>query len=199
MSGETVVAALLGTLIGAAVGVIAAALTLLGVYVKARTDLKLKEVERDNQIAMARWNLEAEYEKDLRKTRIEVYKELFVILKLIIGSERITNNLTESSIQNIVDKLRDWYYEKGGVFLSTPSYHHFMMLQVYLYRDFLIPLKDNEAIEDDDLFKTGEKIARASLDLSESLIDDINTRKAISFPDRLQPLPEIKPANKPTK
>ena len=95
-------AALLSLLTGLISGAITAVVTYYSTYAKARLDLTI------------------EYDKELRKSRLDVYRTLWPLLKPLArySAERPLSReiATETSGQ-----MRDWYFDGGGIYLSRES------------------------------------------------------------------------------
>jgi hypothetical protein len=63
----------------------------------------------------------AEVDLDLRKQRLEHYKELWALTKILPRYPR-DENVTYENLGEFFEKLRSWYYEKGGMFLSRGAH-----------------------------------------------------------------------------
>jgi hypothetical protein len=92
---DTVIVAIISGLIGFVP-------TFFTVYVKVRKDL------------------EFEYDKDLRKLRIEAYKDLWSTLSAM-PQYWLPDPVTYSDLQKLMANLQKWYFEKGGFFFSEKS------------------------------------------------------------------------------
>jgi len=119
-----------------------------------------------------RLDLEAEYDKDLRSKRLDAYKELWVLLKplnkysLSVTHEAITHEI----IQDILGNMVEWYFEKGGIYLSKRSRRPY-----FRFKDTMKQITENKVAKIDKqlldhLFKEGTL-------LRTSLANDIGTRK----------------------
>jgi len=60
-----------------------------------------------------RKDLEAEYDKDLRSRRIEVYKGLFHLLQFLARYD-LPKSLSPRTLQQLSVAMREWYFEMGG-------------------------------------------------------------------------------------
>jgi len=80
-------------------GAITAVITYYSTYAKARLDLAV------------------EYDKELRATRLRVYQKLWPVLKPLArySAER---PLSREIAKETSEKMRDWYFDKGGIYLS---------------------------------------------------------------------------------
>lgn len=92
---DTVIVAIISGLIGFVP-------TFFTVYVKVRKDL------------------EFEYDKDLRKLRIEAYKDLWSTLSVMPKYWR-PDPITYRDLQKLMANLQKWYFERGGFFFSEKS------------------------------------------------------------------------------
>jgi hypothetical protein len=95
-------AALLSLITGLISGAITAVVTYYSTYAKARLDLTI------------------EYDKELRKNRLEVYQKLWPLLKPIArySAER---PLSREIAKQTSEQMRDWYFEGPGMYLSQQS------------------------------------------------------------------------------
>lgn len=70
---------------------------------------------------MATKNFVDESDKDLRNQRLQVYEELWQILKLLAGLDR-PQPLTPANLKDVSAAMGDWYFKnKGGMYLSDES------------------------------------------------------------------------------
>src|SRR5215831_3072031 len=67
-----------------------------------------------------RKDLEAAYDKDLRDQRLKVYEDLWQRLDLVARYDR-PKPLNASTLQELTVSMRQWYFEKGGLYLSEES------------------------------------------------------------------------------
>lgn len=143
------------------VGVLSGVLSSVITYLATRSKVRL--------------DLAAEYDKNLRTERLQGYKELWRLMKPF-STYAPESPLTYKKIKSISDDMRDWYYEKAGIFLSKESLRRFIELSVVL-KDIL----DNETLKEDinSPIDTTElkSVTRASQDLREALAEDIRARK----------------------
>jgi hypothetical protein len=95
---------------GAASAIIAGVLTYVTAVLKIRRDLA------------------AQYDADLRRDRIGVYKELWKSLQPLAryAPER---SLTCADAHALAGQLRSWYFEQGGLYLSEASREAYFGLQ----------------------------------------------------------------------
>jgi len=70
--------------------------------------------------AKARLDLTVEYDKELRKSRLEAYQKLWPLLKPLArySAER---PLSREIAQQTSERMRDWYFDGPGMYLSRQS------------------------------------------------------------------------------
>lgn len=133
--------------------------------------------------AKVRLDLTAEYDKKLRSERLDAYKALFKSLKPLA---RYTPEvpLTYKIVKDTSERLRDWYFDIGGIYLSSESRRPYFDLKnsmqkiidnVDLQKDENAPLPTKELAED-VANKVLEILARGKL-LRDCLTNDIGTRR----------------------
>lgn len=126
-------------------------------------------------LSKARLELTVEYDKELRKSRLEAYQKLWTIMKPLARYSP-EKPLTQQLVKQTSEAMRDWYFDTGGIFLSRASREPYFGLK-----------REMQAIIDNAGL---QKLADASLDeelmralhergtsLRASLSDDIGTRK----------------------
>ena len=101
LTNDTVLVAIISLLSGIV-------LTYVGAIVKFRRDLQSK------------------YDIDLRNKRIKAYKLLWQLLEPLAYYSPATL-VTYGIIQEMSEKMREWYYKTGGMFLSESSRMHILM------------------------------------------------------------------------
>ncbi len=74
--------------------------------------------------------LAGEIDLDLRTRRIEVYKELWKATAVLPKWPRAAD-VTYEDLLKLSETLRDWYFQKGGMYLSHTAHH-----------DGYVPLQD---------------------------------------------------------
>jgi len=67
-----------------------------------------------------RKDLEAEYDKDLRRHRIDAYVELWKPLELLARYDR-PKPLNRKTLKELSVAMREWYFRVGGLFLSEDA------------------------------------------------------------------------------
>jgi hypothetical protein len=121
-----------------------------------------------------RLELTAEYDKELRKKRLEVYQELWKLLKPLARFSR-ENPITYQIVKDTSENMRNWYFDTGGIFLTKESRIPYFALKKEMQK----------IIDNDDLEKSVEMIREEELNpilrqgnsLRTSLSEDIGTRK----------------------
>ena len=76
----------------------------------------------------ARKDLEADYDRDLRGTRITAYRELWKLLEPL-AKYAPPGPITPELATSLMVDLRHWYFFTGGLFLSTRSRDAYFALQ----------------------------------------------------------------------
>lgn len=128
-----------------------------------------------------RKDLEAEYDKDLRAKRIEVYKELWSHLGLLARYDR-PKPLNRKTLKELTTAMREWYFQIGGLYLSEETRKAYFDLKEIIKNDLEgSDFRDDKEKElaSADLEKL---IAQASL-LRSHLTHDIGTRKTSAIAD----------------
>jgi hypothetical protein len=75
-----------------------------------------------------RRNLQLEYDADLRKLRIDAYLDLWQRLEVLSKYAR-PNTLARAEAQALAQSLRDWYFKKGGLYLSVETRADYFAMQ----------------------------------------------------------------------
>ena len=75
-----------------------------------------------------RRDLAAQYDSDLRRDRIAVYKDLWKNLQPLTRYAP-GKTLTCSHAHQLAAELRRWYFEEGGLYLSEPAREAYFRLQ----------------------------------------------------------------------
>ena len=126
-----------------------------------------------------RKDLEAEYDKDLRNRRLEVYKELWKHLKLLARYDQ-PEPLTPETLVKLSISMREWYFEVGGLYLSE----HARKIYFELKQMIQSLLETNQYRPDQTLDQPDSKLLleKASL-LRARLTHDVGTRKSSPIAD----------------
>lgn len=144
---------ILAAIIGAIAGVVT---TYLGAILKFRVDLK------------------SQYDKDLRDKRIAQYYDLWKLTGTFPKYAR-EKQLTHQDLQCLMVALREWYFTKGGMFLSDAGRDAYFALQeeLKLVGD---SLDSSQAVVLDEA--TYERLRSKGSALRSALVRDVGTRKA---------------------
>ena len=142
-------------------GLVSAALTAIVTYYATRSKIRL--------------DLTVEYDKEIRKKRLELYEKLWRLLKPFARFSP-EEKPTYAIIKQTSEKMRDWYFDEfGGIYLSKESRKPYFYLKEYL----------QDVIDDENLKNNQTELGKAQLNklldlgkqLRDSLSDDIETRK----------------------
>lgn len=121
-----------------------------------------------------RLDLTAEYDKKLRAERLDAYKLLWKELKPLARYSP-ENDLTYEIVKSVSGKMRDWYFDTGGIYLSRQSRKPYFDLKETLQK--IIDNKDLILQKDEPLKIDLTGLLEQGKDLRESLSDDIGTRR----------------------
>ena len=78
-------------------------------------------------------SMRAQIDVDLRSRRIVVYEPLWAMMKVLPKWPR-DDGVTYERLHKFSEELRDWYFEKGGLYLSESSREKYGALQDELHR-----------------------------------------------------------------
>jgi hypothetical protein len=81
-----------------------------------------------------RHELTAQYDADLRKQRIEAYRVLWSALKPFARYGRSKPVPEKSDLQDVTEAMRDWYFDTGGIYLSSNAREAYFRVQRTLTR-----------------------------------------------------------------
>jgi hypothetical protein len=148
-------------LIGAAAGIVSAVITHFSTRAKVRLDLT------------------AEYDKELQRSRLEAYKELWSALEPLAryGRDRA---VTYSVLRAVSDQSRQWYFQTGGIYLTRASrepYFRWKAVMQPVLSDPRLQASPETPIPTPEL----ERIVEAASSLRTSLSDDIGTKQLTRF------------------
>ncbi len=123
-------------------------------------------------ILKLRRELEYKYDTDLRDKRIPEYLELWKLLEVLAKYAR-PKQLTFDDLSKLSASLRQWYYEKGGLFLSDKSRDVYFALQ----DEIKAALDHGNSLHSGVDEPTFEKLREAGSALRTALTQDVGTRK----------------------
>lgn len=147
--------------------VVAAILAAVGTYATARRDLQLK------------------FDSSLRDLRIDAYKELWAALELLAKYSRPAALSTDDAI-GLSKRLRTWYFETGGLFLSDSMRQDYFAMQDGL--QLVISGSAGTLSDEND-----EYLRALGSRLRTAMTRDVGTRRTFVFrgdPERNEPPPE---------
>lgn len=115
-----------------------------------------------------------DYDADLRKRRIETYSDLWSRLEPL-AKYAARSRFSKKDVEQLAESLRAWYFEKGGLFLSTGARGAYFALQDVLTR--LIEGMGWESPDQENLTPAAREYLRTyGSRLRTSLILDVGTR-----------------------
>lgn len=124
-------------------------------------------------ILKLRRELEYKYDTDLRDKRIPQYLELWKLLEDLAKYAR-PKQLTFDDLRILTASLRQWYFEKGGLFLSDKSRDAYFALQ-----DKIKAVSDRDKSPQSEVDETTyEMLRKTGSALRTALTQDVGTRKA---------------------
>lgn len=163
---------------GAASG--SAIVVVLGVLFANRIlDQIIKSVDKGLESALKRaeeahkqsLELLAGFDIDLRERRIKVYEELWQKMELLPIRPR-ADNVSYKELMGFNMALRDWYFQKGGIYLSRNTQKAFASLQGIIAE--ILKTKPSGILKDKDY----DAIAGICSSLRTEMTTDILSRKA---------------------
>ncbi|HAJ37901.1 MAG TPA: hypothetical protein DCL15_19700 [Chloroflexi bacterium] len=125
-----------------------------------------------------RKDLEADYDRDLRSRRLDVYKKLWNHLQLAARYDR-PKPLTLSTLEELTTAMRVWYFEEGGIYLSEPTRARYFELKEAIKQLLETGRGADQELDDRD---SQQLLKLASL-LRSSMTSDVGTRKSSPLAD----------------
>jgi hypothetical protein len=122
----------------------------------------------------SRKDLEAQYDIDLRKRRIDAYAELWKLLEPLADYFE-PGQLTHDSARKLGAALRRWYFRTGGLVLSSGSRPAYFNLQQALEGAAPSPADDSRKLE------------KRQLDILKALASRLRTSSTDDVATRLRP------------
>lgn len=119
-------------------------------------------------------DLQAEADNDLRKERLQAYEDLWKLLPVLARYDR-PKPLNAATLQELTAAMRDWYFDKGGLFLTEESRPAYFKLKDAI-AEALESLKDQPEKELDDAQVSS--LAESASDLRTRLATELGTRKS---------------------
>lgn len=121
-----------------------------------------------------RRELEYKYDTDLRDKRIPQYLELWKLLEGLAKYAR-PKQLTHDDLHQLTASLRQWYFEKGGLFLSESSRDAYFALQEAIKESLNAKDQLGGTTMDETIY---ENLRKHGSTLRTALTHDVGTRKA---------------------
>ena len=163
MPWEQIIGAASGTTIGLIVG-----LWLFKTYIES-------SLRRSEDTFRQLLEQQASIDTDLREKRLTVYKVLWQKMGMLSKWPK-NEELTYGDLQQLCREFRDWYFNEGGIFLSSSARKIYGELQERLVNVFEKNAKDKVEITD------YEEIRKQFSNLRSEITTDLLSRKpAASF------------------
>lgn len=124
-----------------------------------------------------RKELEAEYDKDLRNRRIEVYKALWSDLQFLARYD-LPKPLTPQTLEELSVAMRKWYFEVGGLYLSEEARKSYFDLKQAI-QDII----ENPNYHSEDILDDPQDVLEKASVLRGRLAQDVGTRKSSPIAD----------------
>jgi hypothetical protein len=125
-------------------------------------------------VAKTRLDLAVEYDKELRKDRLTVYLKLWPMLKPL-AKYSAPKPASYQIVKQTSEKMRDWYFDVGGVYLSQKSRDPYFKLKGEMQT-----IIDDRAMQEKDGPLPPDKVKalhKGATDLRRALSNDIGTRQ----------------------
>jgi hypothetical protein len=126
-----------------------------------------------------RKELEAEYDKDLRKERLRVYTNLWSRLDILARFDR-PKPLTVTVMRELTESMRKWYFEEGGLYLSEGARGAYFSL-----KQTIQSIIENPDYQPDHLLgaEDSRRVLGLASTLRAQLTKDVGTRKSSPIAD----------------
>ena len=139
-------------------------------------EIKLQKHKQTLMEEMRRKILELRgvYDLDVRKNRITAYQSLWKILS-DVGFFSAQDKLNSDGAIKSIEKLIDWYYQVGGLYMTEESYNKFRLLldNLQLMIDNILHKDCDKDLPQD----VQDKLKKFGEDLRQSLVEDVGTRE----------------------
>src|SRR6266487_1181561 len=129
--------ALENTILSIIASLLLAGVTALFTYLATRSKIRL--------------DLTAEYDKDLRTSRLKAYQDLWKLLEPLARYSR-PGPVTYVVVKEVAEKMRIWYFQQGGIFLTKESYTPYFSLKAVMQN-----IIDDEHLKEDNTGELDEK------------------------------------------
>lgn len=129
-------------------------------------------------VLKAKRDLELEYDKNLRDKRLDAYKELWKLFQPM-AKYSPPRTVTYWTINELSVNLRTWYFEVGGIFLSSNSRDKYFAVQdeIKAVLGRSQPQRYHEALP----WKYWQAVFSKSSELRTSLAMDLGSRAKAMF------------------
>ncbi len=139
-----------------------------------------------------RKELESKYDESLRDLRLEAYRDLWRLTKPLAAFARV-GNPSRAELDALSEVLRDWYFDKGGLYLSEETRDACISLQRALRA---VTTSDRwggsgSASVDDETFDRLREIASR---LRTRMTYDVGTRRAFSLEEKQETSDDWQPS-----
>ena len=124
--------------------------------------------------------LEAQYDKELRSDRLKAYLALWKLLQPLAKYSR-PGPVTPDTLKKLSADLRQWYFEVGGLFLSSRTRDAYFSLQ----DELVAKVASNEGHSDRDLPDADfEELRKKGSRLRTATTVDVGSRKEPMISDK---------------
>jgi hypothetical protein len=127
-------------------------------------------------LSKARLELTIEYDKELRKNRMEAYEELWPLMKPL-ARYSVEQPITYQIVRDTSEKMRDWYFGKGGIFLSRKSRKPYFAM-----KELMQKIIDDSELRKDQQHPLSERrlrsLTKQGTRLREALSNDVGSRRS---------------------
>lgn len=124
----------------------------------------------------ARLELTIEYDKELRKNRMEAYKVLWPLMKPL-ARYSVEQPITYGIVKDTSEKMRDWYFGPGGIFLSRESRKPYFDM-----KELMQQIIDDSELRKDEQQPLSERRLRSLTEqgtrLRAALSNDVGSRRS---------------------
>jgi hypothetical protein len=129
-------------------------------------------------LLQARKSLEAQYDIDLRKSRIDTYRQLWSSLQpLAYYGPRPA--LHEVGLRDLSRAMQSWYFGRGGLFMSAQTRTAYFRLHALLEEGASTAAEDGRVDP-----RVAEAVKRQASKLRDAMASDVATRRPPRIRDR---------------
>jgi hypothetical protein len=143
---------------------------------RLNASLKLEQIRTD-EAYRSLLEVTREVDLELRKLRVQFYQELWNETGIVPTYPR-ADDVTYEDLRKLSERLRSWYYEKGGMFLSREAHNgRYIPLQEALLATLKTQQSLNKPLSEQLSDEHYEEIRRKCSRLRTALSDDIQSRR----------------------